>query len=75
MKQLCNSCAHMDTVHPSPEQAVHICRGPFPRAELVQTPNGPQLLTVWPQINPDVDRCGGFMPKESDDCEDPGVPQ
>ena len=67
----CVSCAYVGTVTvPTPPVAegespssmtVNVCRCNPPQALLIGTPNGPQAITVWPQIEPASDFCGRHL--------------
>lgn len=73
-KRNCGTCFHRGVVFPAPEQEVHLCRGDLPKAALVNTEGGMQCITLWPQVNPEIDVCGAWKPV-ADTCADPGVPQ
>ncbi len=47
---------------------VNVCRFNPPTSALFNSPQGPQALTLWPQINPDQDYCGSFAGIDDPTC-------
>ncbi len=68
----CKTCACSGVVRvpgPVPEEVgeaqpitVPVCRANPPQALLINSQSGPQAITVWPQIIPEVDFCGFHRP-------------
>lgn len=66
--RLCGTCNCFDKLevpaNPADPEAqprtVAVCRAKPPVPTLVQGPQGPQAITIWPQVDPNKDWCAGW---------------